>query len=494
MGWSGFAGRLWRRYLLALSLIFASITLGFVATEESLRTVSAHGEAKRLAETQLALSQRIEALAEERLRNRGEAHAGDATAERLHALAARFEAAHERLATGAGAPPPPTVSAVLFAEAGPQVDRHSRELPALVQRVLADGADAGEAVAALQILTDGPLFLGLARMAGAYEALDAAQQARLALISRCGYAMALLILVLEFLFIFRPAHRAVVDALGRRDGALEAERRANADLRATVDMLEAARREAVAARAEAERADRLKTEFLAHFNHEVRTPLNAIIGLSELVARAGLAEADRARLSLVRENGRSLTAMLEDTIDLARITSGDFELEPAPFDPRALARAACAPHSRAAEQKGLRFTLDLDLRLPALFVGDARCIGRLIGALTENAVKFTGAGAVSAALRPWGRRGLEIVVADTGVGVRQDRREGIFEHFLQIDGAETRCFGGVGQGLALARLVVRAMGGEIGIEDGPEGGARFRVSLPLLAVAAPGRHQSVASA
>jgi signal transduction histidine kinase len=493
MGWSGFAGRLWRRYLLALSLMFASVTFGFVATEESLRAVTEYGEARRMVEAQRTLSQIIEAAAEDYVEGGGQPHALEASEARLRALAARFEADHERLVASEGARASPAAAA-LFGQSGPQVDRFSRAMLEHLDRALVGGAGGRAALEDLEALTDGPLLGGLDALARVYEALDAEQQGRLAFVSRCGFALALLVLALEFLLIFRPAHGAVVEALGRRDGALDAERRANADLRATVDMLDAARREAVAARAEAERADRLKTEFLAHFNHEVRTPLNAIIGLSELVARAGLGEADRARLSLVRENGRSLTAMLEDTIDLARITSGDFELEPAPFDPRALARAACAPHSRAAEKKGLRFTLDLDPRLPALFVGDARRIGRLIGALTENAVKFTGAGAVSAALRPWGRRGLEIVVADTGVGVRPDRREAIFEHFLQIDGAETRSFGGVGQGLALARLVVRAMGGEIGIEDGPEGGARFRVTLPLLAVESPGRHRSVASA
>jgi signal transduction histidine kinase len=276
-------------------------------------------------------------------------------------------------------------------------------------------------------------------------------------------------------------------AMDRAFDDLEA---ANAALRREADAARRAGDAAREARDEAQRADRVKTEFLARLNHEVRTPLNAVIGLSDLIASSGDRAADRERLTVIRHNGETLGRLLDDMIDVSRIASGDFALENAPCDVAAVVAAVGAVRRPAAEAKGLALEIDIGEPARGLWLGDARRIRRVVCALTENAIRFTPEGRVLVRLDRAPRVGLRLTVEDSGPGVPPRMRESIFEAFAQADGSATRAFGGLGQGLAIVRGVARAMGGDVSVRASELGGARFDVTLPLLSLSASARRHA----
>ena len=296
---------------------------------------------------------------------------------------------------------------------------------------------------------------------------------------RLGLAAVAALLLSQAVFVFRPTWRGAAAAETRRDGALSAARETAAHLRAALADLDASRREAVAAHREAERADRLKTEFLARTSHELRTPLNGVLGSAAMLDDSARPDQRRA-LESIRCAGSRLLAMIDDMIDLARLSSGDLTIDSAPFDLDAMLAPIVRDARRAAAARGLRFDVEIDPDAPACYVGDRRRVARALRALLDNAVKFTDGGGVALIVAPWGDAGLLFAVEDDGPGVPLAERERIFEHFSQADGSETRPKGGMGQGLALARAVMRAVGGEIGVGAAGRGGARFWLRVPLL--------------
>jgi signal transduction histidine kinase len=296
------------------------------------------------------------------------------------------------------------------------------------------------------------------------------------------------ILIGLFLSVILVAAAFALTGLPMIERALDEAERAN----------RASRREAAEARRlqrEAEKADRFKTEFLARLSHEVRTPLNAVIGLADLVASAHDRSEDRERLSLIRRNGEALSSMFEDMIDLALVTSGELRLEPSAFDLAALVESVGDAHRRCAEAKGVRLEFAIDTEAWGVWVGDARRVRRIAAALVGNAVKFTPRGRIRIGLSRWGDSGVRLSVDDSGPGVPAARREEIFRIFTQMDGSATRAFGGLGQGLSLVRAIAQAMGGAAGVTGSDLGGARFYVLLPLLSLArtAPAGSQRDAS-
>jgi signal transduction histidine kinase len=235
-------------------------------------------------------------------------------------------------------------------------------------------------------------------------------------------------------------------------------------------------------RARAEESNRLKDEFLAQLSHELRTPLNAIVGWVHLLRGGTLDGPKRERaLETVERNARAQTQLIDDLLDVARITSGKLRLEVGALELAGLVESAIDAARPAAEAKGLRLEAALD---PAAgpVVGDSERLLQVFGNLLTNAIKFTPRGGeVRVELAPAGPWA-EIAVADTGQGIAPDFLPLVFERFRQADGSITRAHGGLGLGLSIVKHLVELHGGTVAAEsEGPGRGARFVVRLPAAA-------------
>jgi PAS domain S-box-containing protein len=206
----------------------------------------------------------------------------------------------------------------------------------------------------------------------------------------------------------------------------------------------------VHAMAEAEAANRAKSDFLATMSHEIRTPLNGVLGMARAMAGDELTPAQRERLDIVRQSGESLLSLLNDVLDLSKVEAGKLELDIEPFDIEELACAAHATFAGVAQAKGLSLDLTVAERARGRYLGDAVRVRQVLCNLISNALKFTELGGATIAVDR-NRRGLVIQVSDTGIGIPSNRIGKLFHKFEQADASTTRRFGGTGLGLAICR-------------------------------------------
>jgi PAS domain S-box-containing protein len=232
---------------------------------------------------------------------------------------------------------------------------------------------------------------------------------------------------------------------------------------------------------QAEAANRAKSAFLAHMSHEFRTPLNAVIGLSQLLHQRQLPEDVAHYVSHIHQAGEHLLALVNDVLDLSRIEAGEMRLEGVPFTLRSLLDAVRAMVQPQADAKGLDLRIDVPLQLPEQVVGDAVRIKQVLINLLGNAVKFTASGRVVLGVRQLAVDGarvrLRFEVTDTGIGIAPEHQSRIFEPFTQADGSTTRRFGGTGLGLSIVRRLVDMMGGTLALDSAPGRGSTFVVTL-----------------
>ncbi|WGW04332.1 PAS domain-containing hybrid sensor histidine kinase/response regulator [Tropicibacter oceani] len=251
------------------------------------------------------------------------------------------------------------------------------------------------------------------------------------------------------------------------------------------DVTEIQKHEQVLAQASvrAEEGARAKSIFLATMSHEMRTPLNAILGMADLLADGDLGDEQNEYVSTIQSASTSLLALINDVLDFSRLEAGKVEFENAPLSPAETVQDAAQMLRTMAREKGVFLDVAIKETLPKMALADAGRIRQILINLIGNAVKFTDTGGVTvtaeAAENTAGWR-MRVVVRDTGIGVPEDRAEHIFGEFQQADAATTRRFGGTGLGLPISRALAQRMGGNITLlPQPPDGGSAFEMTVQL---------------
>ncbi len=250
-----------------------------------------------------------------------------------------------------------------------------------------------------------------------------------------------------------------------------------------LDRINKEKERAESERARAEEANKAKTTFIANMSHEIRTPLNGIIGASHLLGQGELSEEQRDLMETVSSSADALLSVIQGVLDFAKIEAGKVSTEKVPLDLRSLLQKTAKIFQPQAAAKGIDFVLAAPSGPLDNLLGDATHIRQVLINLVGNAIKFTSKGrvtlAVSAVADSVAQTTIRFEVTDTGVGITLDAQARIFESFTQADASTTRKFGGTGLGTTIAKGLVEALGGRIGLESEPGQGSRFWVELPL---------------
>ena len=216
-------------------------------------------------------------------------------------------------------------------------------------------------------------------------------------------------------------------------------------------------------------------------SHEIRTPLNGIMGLSEVLNQLSLSAEQRVVMEDIGRSGRHLLAIVNDVLDMAKVTSGKLTLERAAFDLAELVRDIASPAEALAETSHLRFVLEAPPGLPCRVRGDALRIRQVVSNLLSNAVKFTPAGEVRLTVGAPRVGWIRFAVSDSGIGLSDEQQASLFQEFHQVDSSSTRKFGGSGLGLAISHRLAELMGGKLWVESRLNDGSVFFFDVPLEA-------------
>jgi CheY-like chemotaxis protein len=271
------------------------------------------------------------------------------------------------------------------------------------------------------------------------------------------------------------------------------------------------------ARAEAEQATRAKSAFLANMSHDIRTPMNGIIGYADLLADTPLDDDQQTYVRTIGRSGERLMRLLNDILDLSKIEAGEMTLHPRPFDVPACLRDAARLFAVKAREKGVDLTVDVGAGVPDTLVGDEGRFAQVLNNLLSNAVKFTheghvrltarvaedgsassgdgaaGDGATGAGLAA-DRVRLHVQVEDTGIGIPEAMQGHLFEPFYQVEAGMKRSYEGTGLGLAICKQIVAQMGGRLWVDSAEGAGSTFHVTAVFARPDAPGGDTAPATA
>ena len=229
----------------------------------------------------------------------------------------------------------------------------------------------------------------------------------------------------------------------------------------------------------AEAANSAKSSFLANMTHELRTPMNGVLGVLELLHQTNLDKEQRELIDVIGSSAEALLKIIDDILDLSKIEAGKMEIEHLPLAPLQLVEGVADTLASHAHRKNLSFTTYVDPSVPPAIMGDPVRLRQVLFNLIGNAIKFTEHGSVSVQLTTEGPGSVNLSVMDTGIGLDEAACARLFNPFVQADATTTRRFGGTGLGLSICRRLVELMGGSIGVDSAVGRGSTFWVRLPL---------------
>ncbi|MBJ7550314.1 ATP-binding protein [Marinomonas ostreistagni] len=237
----------------------------------------------------------------------------------------------------------------------------------------------------------------------------------------------------------------------------------------------------------AEEANVAKSQFLATMSHEIKTPLNGILGMVELLQRAPQPQDSQEKLAAIYQSGEALLEILNGLLDYARLEEGMYSPEILPFSIQELVNSTCLLFSAQAEGQGTQIEVHISDELDEFYQGGAGAVRQILSNLVSNAIKFTERGRVVINVLPSNEdpdhsSGVLFEIEDTGIGIPETYLAHIFERFSQADDSITRRFGGTGLGLAITAQLVRLLDGEIGVESTVGQGSVFWFYVPLAAI------------
>ncbi len=274
--------------------------------------------------------------------------------------------------------------------------------------------------------------------------------------------------------------------------------RQTTELTHTVDRLEAEVEVRRAAEIAAQAADDAKSAFLATMSHEVRTPMNGVIGMTDLLLESPLPDEQREYAETIRTSANTLLVILNDILDLSKSEAGHLELEHIPVRPAVLVQEVEKLMRDGAHRKGLQMSSRSAPNVPTWVVADPHRLRQMLSNLVANALKFTHEGGVQIVLSA--RSGsedsqyvLRFEVIDTGIGIEQDKVEGLFSPFVQADSSMARKYGGTGLGLTIVRSLAEKMHGQVGAESAPQKGSTFWFEVPVQGTDATPAPQVIAA-
>lgn len=231
-----------------------------------------------------------------------------------------------------------------------------------------------------------------------------------------------------------------------------------------------------------ENVSKAKEIFLANMSHEIRTPMNGILGVANLLAKTEMGEAQKNYLKLIKESANNLLVIVNDVLDIEKVTSGKFEFEQIPFRFADKLNSSIQSFQYKAEEKGIQLNYFSQLEEPLVLIGDPYRLIQILNNLLNNAIKFTARGKVTvnifSSMRDEENIVVEFTVQDTGIGIDASKLETIFEPFVQASSDTTRKFGGTGLGLSICKNLIEMQGGSIGVESKYGEGTIFHFKLP----------------